>query len=286
MQSMTGFARAEQAETFGVVVFEVRSVNQRYLEPNFRLPETFRWLEPGLRDRLRRAVQRGKVDISLQFQPSVSREQLQVDQALVAQYVSAAEQVQSLIDQPAPLRATDFLFRPGVLLEQSASREQLEALVLAAFDKALAQLVQMRRREGAELALVIVERLRQMRVLVLQLRELVPAMVQQQQQKLRDRLAELRVDVNSDRLEQELVHIAQRMDVEEEVDRLDTHLGEVERLVGGSGPVGRKLDFLMQELNREANTLGSKSMAVTSTQIAVELKVLIEQMREQVQNLE
>lgn len=286
MQSMTGFARAERAAEFGTLVIELRSVNQRYLEPNFRLPETFRFLEPMMREQLRQAITRGKLDVSLQFQPQINRDQLQVDSELVAQYVQAAEQIQAMIQQPAALKATDFLFRPGVLQEQAASREQLAELTQRVFTDALAELKAARQREGAQLAAIIVDRLEQMAVLAAQVRELVPAIVQAQQQKLRDRLADVSAEVNSDRLEQELVYIAQRMDVEEEVDRLNTHIAEVKRLLTSKGPIGRKLDFLMQELNREANTLGSKSMAVSTTQVAVDLKVLIEQMREQVQNIE
>lgn len=286
MQSMTGFARAERAAEFGTLVIELRSVNQRYLEPNFRLPETFRFLEPMMREQLRQAITRGKLDVSLQFQPQINRDQLQVDSELVAQYVQAAEQIQAMIQQPAALKATDFLFRPGVLQEQAASREQLAELTQSVFTDALAELKAARQREGAQLAAIIVDRLEQMAVLAAQVRELVPAIVQAQQQKLRDRLADVSAEVNSDRLEQELVYIAQRMDVEEEVDRLNTHIAEVKRLLTSKGPIGRKLDFLMQELNREANTLGSKSMAVSTTQVAVDLKVLIEQMREQVQNIE
>ena len=286
MQSMTGFARAERAAEFGTLVIELRSVNQRYLEPNFRLPETFRFLEPVMREQLRQAITRGKLDVSLQFQPQINRDQLQVDSELVAQYVQAAEQVQAMIQQPAALKATDFLFRPGVLQEQAASREQLAELTQRVFTDALAELKAARQREGAQLAAIIVDRLGQMAVLAAQVRELVPAIVQAQQQKLRDRLADVSAEVNSDRLEQELVYIAQRMDVEEEVDRLNTHIAEVKRLLTSKGPIGRKLDFLMQELNREANTLGSKSMAVSTTQVAGDLKVLIEQMREQVQNIE
>ena len=286
MQSMTGFARAERAAEFGTLVIELRSVNQRYLEPNFRLPETFRFLEPMMREQLRQAITRGKLDVSLQFQPQINRDQLQVDSELVAQYVQAAEQIQAMIQQPAALKATDFLFRPGVLQEQAASREQLAEVTQSVFTDALAELKAARQREGAQLAAIIVDRLEQMAVLAAQVRELVPAIVQAQQQKLRDRLADVSAEVNSDRLEQELVYIAQRMDVEEEVDRLNTHIAEVKRLLTSKGPIGRKLDFLMQELNREANTLGSKSMAVSTTQVAVDLKVLIEQMREQVQNIE
>lgn len=286
MQSMTGFARVERTAEFGTVVIELRSVNQRYLEPNFRLPETFRFIEPVMREQLRQHITRGKLDVSLQFQPLVNRDQLQVDSELVAQYVQAAEQIQALLQQPAALKATDFLFRPGVLQEQAASREQLAELTQQVFTEALAELKAARQREGAQLATIIIDRLQQMAALAAQVRELVPAIVQAQQQKLRDRLAEVSTELNSDRLEQELVYLAQRMDVEEEVDRLNTHIAEVKRLLSSKGPIGRKLDFLMQELNREANTLGSKSMAVSTTQVAVDLKVLIEQMREQVQNIE
>jgi uncharacterized protein (TIGR00255 family) len=286
MHSMTAFARRESAEAWGTLVWELRSVNHRYLEPGFRLPETFRFLETGLREQLRNSLQRGKVDFTLQFQPAVNREALAVDAELAQRYVAAAESIQRMLSAPAPLSAADILFRPGVLCESGPDREAVGAAALALFADALAELQAVRQREGAALAQFIAGRLQKMREQAAIVRAALPEILAAQKQKLRDRLAELQGELNQDRIEQELVHLAQRCDVDEELDRLETHIAEVSRIIQGRGAVGRKLDFLMQELNREANTLSSKSISTVTTQAAVELKVLIEQVREQVQNIE
>lgn len=286
MHSMTAFARRECNESWGSLVWEIRSVNHRYLEPGFRLPDTFRFLESGLREQLRKALQRGKVDCTLQFQPAVNRDALTIDAELAQRYVQAAESIQQMLSSPAPLSAADFLFRPGVLCESGPDRDTVTTVAMTLFDEALADLQSVRAREGAALVQFILERLQKMREQAAIVRAALPEILAAQKQKLRDRLAELQGELNQDRIEQELVHLAQRCDVDEELDRLDTHISEVTRIIQGQGAVGRKLDFLMQELNREANTLSSKSVSTVTTQAAVELKVLIEQVREQVQNIE
>lgn len=286
MHSMTAFARCEVNESWGSLVWELRSVNHRYLEPGFRLPDTFRFLESALREQLRKKLQRGKVDCTLQFQPAVNREALTIDAELAQRYVQAAEAINSFLTAPAPLSAADFLFRPGVLCESGPDRETVTAVALSLFADALREMEGVREREGAALAVFMLERLQKMREQAAIVRSALPEILATQKQKLRDRLNELQGELNQDRIEQELVHVAQRCDVDEELDRLDTHITEVERILKGKGAVGRKLDFLMQELNREANTLSSKSISTTTTQAAVELKVLIEQVREQVQNIE
>lgn len=286
MHSMTAFARCESAHAWGTLVWEIRSVNHRYLEPGFRLPETFRFLEPKLRDQLRHGLQRGKVDCTLQFQPAVSQDALDIDTALAERYVQVAEKIQAMLAAPAPLKATDILFRPGVLREGGPDRDTLSSATLALFKQALTELQTTRAREGSDLANIMRDRLDKMRTQAEIVRTALPEILTAQKQKLRDRLAELQGELNQDRIEQELVHLAQRCDVDEELDRLATHMAEVDRILSSKGTVGRKLDFLMQELNREANTLSSKSISTTTTQAAVELKVLIEQLREQVQNIE
>lgn len=286
MHSMTAFARCESNETWGSLVWELRSVNHRYLEPGFRLPDTFRFLESTLREQLRKALSRGKVDCTLQFQPAVNRESLTVDAELAQRYVQVAETINSFLSAPAPLSAADFLFRPGVLCESGPDREAVTAVALALFADALREMQVVREREGKALAVFMLERLQNMREQAAIVRSALPDILAAQKQKLRDRLNELQGELNQDRIEQEIVHLAQRCDVDEELDRLDTHITEVERILKSKGAVGRKLDFLMQELNREANTLSSKSISTTTTQAAVELKVLIEQVREQVQNIE
>jgi len=283
---MTAFARCETAETWGTLVWELRSVNHRYLEPGFRLPDTFRFLESSLREQLRKQLTRGKIDCTLQFQPAVNREALTIDAELAQRYVQAAETINGFLTAPAPLNATDFLFRPGVLCESGPDRDVVTAIALTLFSDALIEMNTVRAREGAALAVFMVERLHKMREQAAIVRSALPDILAAQKQKLRDRLNELQGELNQDRVEQEIVHLAQRCDVDEELDRLDTHISEVERILKSKGAVGRKLDFLMQELNREANTLSSKSISTTTTQAAVELKVLIEQVREQVQNIE
>ncbi|SDI34173.1 YicC/YloC family endoribonuclease [Pseudomonas panipatensis] len=286
VHSMTAFARIERVGTNGTLSWELRSVNHRYLEPNLRLPETFRDLEGAVREGLRQGLSRGKVECTLRFIEDTAGKPLQVDRERAAQLVAAAEGVAALIKQPAPLDPLAVLAWPGVLVGDAADPQALNANAMAAFGQALEELKAGRAREGAELARIINERLDAMQDEVTQLRELVPQMLGNQRQKILDRFAELKLEADPQRLEQELVLLAQKSDVAEELDRLSTHIAEVRRVLKAGGAAGRRLDFLMQELNREANTLGSKAFDPRSTQAAVNLKVLIEQMREQVQNIE
>lgn len=286
VHSMTAFARIERAGTNGTLSWELRSVNHRYLEPNLRLPESFRDLEGAVREALRQGLSRGKVECTLRYIEDTAGKPLQVDRERAAQLVAAAEGVAALIRQPAPIDPLAVLAWPGVLVGDAADPQALNADALAAFDQALAELKAGRAREGAELARIIDERLGGMQEEVAKLRELVPQMLGLQRQKILDRFAELKLEADPQRLEQEMVLLAQKSDVAEELDRLSTHIAEVRRVLKAGGAAGRRLDFLMQELNREANTLGSKAFDPRSTQAAVNLKVLIEQMREQVQNIE
>ncbi len=286
VHSMTAFARVEQAGTHGTLSWELRSVNHRYLEPHLRLPDAFRDLEGAVREALRQGLSRGKAECTLRFAEETAGKSLQVDQERARQLVAAAEGVAALIRQPAPLDPLAVLAWPGVLVADSADPQALNAAALEAFGQALEQLKAGRSREGQELAKLLNDRLDAMLVEVGNLRELVPTMLANQRQKILDRFAELKAELDPQRLEQELVLLAQKSDVAEELDRLATHVGEVRRVLKAGGAAGRRLDFLMQELNREANTLGSKAFDPRSTQAAVNLKVLIEQMREQVQNIE
>ena len=286
IHSMTAFARAEQAGANGTLSWELRSVNHRYLEPHLRLPEAFRDLEGGVREALRNGLSRGKVECTLRFSDDNAGKALQVDLERAAQLVAAAESIASLIKQPAALNPLEVLGWPGVLVADAADPQALNKTALALFTQALDELKQGRLREGAELAKLLNERLDSIAAEVVALRELVPQMLAAQRQKILDRCAEMQADLDPQRLEQELVMLAQKSDVAEELDRLVTHVSEVRRVLKSGGAAGRRLDFLMQELNREANTLGSKAFDTRSTQAAVNLKVLIEQMREQVQNIE
>ncbi len=284
--SMTGFARTTAQDPQGVMSWEIRSVNHRYLEPTFRLPDPFRELEPALRQKLRDALGRGKVDCALAFQPVHHQTGLDVDLELARQTLEACETVSQLMADPAPISPLEVLQWPGVLRHGETDTEALHATALAAFDEALEQLRQHRRREGESLADHIRQRLNGISAITAQVRELMPQLLEAQRAKLMARLEDLSVQLPPERLEQEAVLLAQKSDVDEEVDRLDTHVTEIFAILKRNEPVGRRLDFLMQELNREANTLGSKSLSSQTSQLSVELKVLIEQMREQIQNLE
>ncbi|MFI8381266.1 YicC/YloC family endoribonuclease [Pseudomonas sp. NPDC079086] len=286
IHSMTAFARAEQAGANGTLSWELRSVNHRYLEPHLRLPESFRDLEGAVREALRNGLSRGKVECTLRFSDDNAGKALQVDLERAAQLVAAAESVAGLIKQPAALNPLKVLGWPGVLVADAADPQALNQNALSLFSQALNELKQSREREGAELAKLLNERLDSILEQVVALRELVPQMLAGQRQKILDRCAEMQAELDPQRLEQELVILAQKSDVAEELDRLSTHVSEVRRVLKTGGQAGRRLDFLMQELNREANTLGSKAFDTRSTQAAVNLKVLIEQMREQVQNIE
>ncbi|HLT04203.1 MAG TPA: YicC/YloC family endoribonuclease [Pseudomonas sp.] len=286
VHSMTAFARSERAGTYGTLSWELRSVNHRYLEPHLRLPENFRDLEGAVREALRQGLSRGKVECTLRFTEAGSGQTLQVDRERVSQLITAAEEVAALIRQPASINPLEVLAWPGVLVGDAADPQALNTAALELFGAALEQLREGRAREGADLARLLTERLDAILQEVATLREQIPNMLGQQRQKILDRFAELHLELDGQRLEQELVMLAQKSDVAEELDRLTTHVGEVRRVLKAGGAAGRRLDFLMQELNREANTLGSKAYDPRSTQAAVNLKVLIEQMREQVQNIE
>ena len=286
IHSMTAFARVEQSSARGTLSWEIRSVNHRYLEPHLRLPEAFRDLEGAVREALRKGLSRGKVECTLRFSDDNAGKALQVNLERAAQLVAAAENVAGLIKQPAALNPLEVLGWPGVLVADAADPQALNQSALALFIQALNELKKGREREGAELAKLLNERLDAMTVEVATLRELVPQMLATQRQKILDRFTEMKAELDPQRLEQELVLLAQKSDVAEELDRLSTHVSEVRRVLKAGGAAGRRLDFLMQELNREANTLGSKAFDPRSTQAAVSLKVLIEQMREQVQNIE
>lgn len=287
-RSMTGFARREAKLPWGTLVWEIRSVNHRYLEPSFRLPEDFREIEPHLRDAMRKALQRGKVEASLSVQWEQEGESdLGINLSKIAQLTKAAQQINGLLGAiAAPVNALDILRWPGVIQKQELDREQMHKAALELFDLALEGLIEHRAREGAELQQLIINRLDSVSAQVVNVRARMPEILAAQREKLHTKLAALQVELEPERLEQEIVLLAQKADVDEELDRLDTHVIEVKRSLKQTDSLGRRLDFLMQELNREANTLSSKSIVSETTQAAVELKVLIEQMREQVQNIE
>lgn len=287
-RSMTGFARREAKLSWGTVIWEVRSVNHRYLEPGFRLPEDFREMEPALRDALRKTLQRGKIEASLSVQFEQENDtELGVNFHKVGQLANAVQQIRAQLgDQAALINPLELLKWPGVMQKQELERDVMHAAVLEVFNEALALLIEHRDREGAELAQHILQRLDSVSAQVAAVRARLPEILHSQREKLQAKIAALQIDLDAERLEQEIALLAQKADVDEELDRLDTHVIEVKRTLEQTDSVGRRLDFLMQELNREANTLSSKAIVADTTQAAVELKVLIEQMREQIQNIE
>ena len=283
--SMTAFARRETHQTWGSLSWEIRSVNQRYLEPTFRLPETLRDLEPLLRNELRQAISRGKLDLTLKFQPAEANSQLEVNTVLLDQLIAAADQIYNRTPAAAldPLRLLQW---PGVMQSAKADEDDVKKAALQLFKEALTDLKAHRQREGKELANLIEDRLEQISQHLITAQNYLPAALEAWRTNLLERAQKLQVELDSARLEQETVMLAQKQDVMEELDRLATHIKEVRRTLKSKEPVGRRLDFLMQEMNREANTLGSKAISMEMTQISVDLKVLVEQMREQVQNIE
>lgn len=287
IRSMTAFARAETREPFGVITCEIRSVNHRFLEPGFRLSEVLRDLEFPLREQLRKQLARGKVDVTLRFEAAEKDSaDIEINHAMATQLVAAAGEIEAMMRHAAPLSATDILRLPGVIRSRDTDQAELTGAAQRTFDQALAAFLAMREREGAELKGLIEGRLAALQTETDKVRLRMPDIIRHYQERLVARLAELKGEINPERLEQELVLFAQKIDVAEEMDRLTAHVAEIRRVLKEGGSVGRRLDFLMQELNREANTLGSKSVSADSSQSSVELKVLIEQMREQIQNIE
>ena len=287
LRSMTAFARIESQHEHGGVQWEIRSVNHRYLDVSLRLPEDLRRLEPKVRERVGARLKRGKVDCTLRVLSSPAQAGgLSVDSDLAARVAHAARVVAELLPEPAPVSPVDILRWPGVVQAPTPDPERIEGIVLDRLDRALGDLAGMREREGARIEAMIRERLDDLTVEVRRVRKILPAIVQAFGERMRARLGELDAALDEGRVEQELALIAQRMDVAEELDRLEAHVDEIRTTLDRPEPAGRRLDFLMQELNREANTLGSKSASVMTSRASVDLKVLIEQMREQIQNVE
>jgi uncharacterized protein (TIGR00255 family) len=286
-RSMTAFARQEADTPWGSLTWELRTVNHRYLEISPRLPDELRALEPRVRALIASRLERGKVEGVLRFQPRESTAQaLEVDEAQVRRLAQAAATVRRVAGDAAPVSAMDLLRWPGVIQAPPPDVENLGARALELLTRALDDLVATRVREGARLEEFLRERLAALEQTLGRVREILPEVTRLFREKLEARLSELKGQADPARLEQELVLFASKSDVAEELERLAAHAAEIRRVLAGGGQVGRRLDFLMQELNREANTLASKSADVRTTTAAVDLKALIEQMREQVQNIE
>lgn len=284
--SMTAFAHLEIKKPWGNAVWELRSVNQRFLETYFRLPEQFRQLEMGLRERLRSALTRGKVECSLRVDLNNQQHNgLSLNQEYAKQVIGALNWLKETANE-GEINLVDVLRFPGVVDNQSQDLDQISQDLLVGFNQILAEFIAMRGREGENVQSLIQQRLDAIALETSKVQAQMPAILQWQKERLQQRFDELNVQLDPQRLEQEMVLLAQRVDVAEELDRLQLHVKETRSILQKGGAVGRKLDFMMQELNREANTLASKSINAEVTNSAVELKVLIEQMREQIQNLE
>jgi uncharacterized protein (TIGR00255 family) len=287
IRSMTAFARQEADTTLGSLSWEIRSVNHRYLELAIRLPDELRAAEHAVRERLNTRLGRGKVDCSCRYRPAAGAlSPVIVDRDRLSRVLAACREVAEQMEQSVPVNPIELLRWPGVVREVEPDTRPLQEQALELLERTLDELVATREREGAKIRDLLQQRCLAMAGLVADARRRLPEIRLATREKLMARLAELQAPSDPGRLEQELVFLAQKMDVDEEMDRLGGHIEEVRHVLGRDEPVGRRLDFLMQELNREANTLGSKSAAPETTRISVELKVLIEQMREQVQNAE
>jgi uncharacterized protein (TIGR00255 family) len=284
---MTAFARRDHQADWGTLTVEMRSVNHRYLEFTPRLADEFRVLEPKLRDMAGRYLRRGKVECNLRFKRTFTEAgQLSINKEFASQLAQTSREVDHLLYNPSPISSIDIMRWPGVMEMAELDWETVQTDTLAFMETLFEELVETRAREGSKLRALIEQRLDGIAPIVADVRERMPEIIQQFRERLRERLGDLQENLDAERLEQEVAILAQKSDVAEELDRLEAHVTEVHRTLEQPEAVGRRLDFLMQELNREANTLGSKSVDTRTTTAAVELKVLIEQMREQVQNIE
>ncbi len=286
INSMTAFARTEQTLDTGTLVWEIRSVNHRFLEVSPRLPEGFRELDWAVREQCRKQLSRGKIDVTLRFQQSADDISLDVDETLMNRLMVVCQRAAQQMDPPAPVSPATLLLVPGVIRSKELDTGELRERALSQLADTITELAEGRAREGTQLKTLLIQRLDLINEQIAQVHRVMPAILEAQQTRLQGRLETILESVDAERMAQEIAMLVQKADIAEELDRLDAHITEVRRVLEKGGQVGRRLDFLMQELNREANTLGSKSIDTQTTQVSVEIKVLIEQMREQVQNIE
>lgn len=286
IRSMTAYASAEGQAARGRLVWEVRSVNHRYLEMSFRMPEEFRALEGKLREVIEQRISRGKIDVNLRYRGTPKAGQLTLNADLLASLRQLEHEVAVALPNAQPASRFEILSYPGLVVESEVDQASLFEGAIALFSTALDDFVDARTREGERLRHVMLERLDAIAAVVAQVRGWLPDIRIGLRTRMEGKLADLKQPLDSGRLEQELLIYLQKLDVDEELERLDSHIAEASQRLKSSEAVGRRLDFLMQEFNRESNTLGSKSIDTRTTQAAVELKVLIEQLREQVQNIE
>ena len=287
ISSMTAYARKEVNRTWGSASWELRSVNQRYLETYIRLPEQFRSLEPIVRERLRARLTRGKVECNLRFEldPAAQHKELSLNIELAKQILTAGDWIKHEY-QTGAINPLDVLRWPGVMSSKEQDLDAISQEILVLLETAIDEFIAVREREGQALSELITQRLAAITVEVDKIRNWMPQILEWQKERLKSKIAEANIELDSSRLEQEIVMVAQKIDVAEELDRLMTHVKETYSILKKNEAVGRRLDFMMQEFNRESNTIASKSINADVTASAIELKVLIEQIREQVQNIE
>ncbi|HTM63583.1 MAG TPA: YicC/YloC family endoribonuclease [Gammaproteobacteria bacterium] len=287
IHSMTAFAREQSQGPWGTLTCEMRSINHRYLEVSLHLSEALRPFEGMIREKIRKMVKRGKIECSLRYRPGVDSDTAFVVNAqLVNQLVTACEEIRGSLKNPAPIPASDILRFPGVLETKETDQGTLQSEVMSLVEHTLKDLLAAREREGAELNKLFLERMDRMQTEMENVRTRLPQVMKDAQERLLKRFTDAKIELDPARVEQEMVMFAQKIDIAEEIERTETHIAEVRRVLKNGGAAGRRLDFLLQELNREANTMGSKSTDTIITHAAVEMKVLIEQVREQVQNIE
>lgn len=286
VRSMTAFARQAVESDLGTLTLELKSVNHRFSEVSLRLPEELRAVESKLRDRIAQVVKRGKIDASLRYQAPIAATGFEIDREMIKTLAATSKDVGAELPDVAPIRMIDVLKWPGVLKTPEVDAERLANTAMNLLDVALKELMETREREGEKLKQLLLDRCAAMSAEVAKVQQRIPIAIEAMRQRLKEKLAEWKAELDETRVEQEVVFLCNKSDVAEEMDRLQAHIEEVQRVLEEKKPVGRRLDFLMQELNREANTLASKSPDTEMTRASVELKVLIEQMREQVQNIE
>ncbi len=287
IRSMTGFARGQEQTQPGIISWEIRTVNHRYLDVSLRLAEEFRFLENEVRNIIKQSLKRGKVECHLKFQPeSTTKQNLKMNEPLVKQLIKLTHQVASEMNNPARIDPLDLLKWPGVVEINTIAAESFKDNILTLLQSTLDDLIAHREREGEHLKSVIQQRSQHISQKLDMIKQQRPMKIEEIQQKWKEKLATFEEDADKSRLEQEMIIFIQKLDIDEETDRLASHLKELDRTLNQSDPMGRRLDFLLQEFNREANTIGSKASDAEVAQHTVEIKVLIEQIREQIQNIE
>ena len=283
---MTAFSRTDISGEFGSLVVELKSVNHRFIEINFKIPDALKQLEVELRNFIKQELTRGKIECIITIHESENLADVALNEAQIRKYLESIHQLKNEIKDSAPISITDFLKLPGVLIEKHPKLDNLKDLIIKGFRDAISKLIDYRDIEGKKLKKDMLIKISAIETQIASLEKELPKLLELNRKRLKKRADELAIQIDRDRLDQEMVILANRSDIDEEIVRMRSHTTEVKRLLGTDKSIGRKLDFLMQEMNREANTLGSKSLSDVTSGAAIELKVLIEQIREQVQNIE